>query len=79
MGLNWKQDNTWTYHPWDRHVLQGLKWCWWPKKCHASGRMLWLTRAYHTVRMIIGPGEPVFEHYWYSQQEFLLLQLKGTE
>jgi hypothetical protein len=53
-----------------------LKFCFWPKYCSISGRSIWLEYAYQTTRMISGPGEPVFEHRWYSQQEFLLLRIR---
>jgi hypothetical protein len=54
-----------------------LKLCWIPKDCFLSGKNLWGKRAYHGVRMITGPGEPVFEDYWIDKNEFLIWNLKG--
>jgi hypothetical protein len=48
-----------------------------PRRCHASGRWLWLTRAYCATYVITGPGDPCFWFRWYSQQEMLVLKLKG--
>ncbi len=54
-----------------------LKFCWMPKHCFLSGKPLWGKRAYHGVRMITGPGEPVFEDYWIDKNEFMIWNLKG--
>jgi hypothetical protein len=53
-----------------------LKLCWLPKKCFLSEKPLWGKRAYHAVRMITGPGEPVFEDYWIAKDEFIFWSLK---
>jgi hypothetical protein len=53
-----------------------LKLCWFPKKCFISGTPLWGKRAYHGIRCILGPGEPVEETYWVDKHEFLIWQLK---
>jgi hypothetical protein len=55
-----------------------LKWCWWPRSCSESGRLLWFTFAYRATRMWTGPGTPVFEHRWYDRNEFIILRLKGN-
>jgi hypothetical protein len=54
-----------------------LKWCWWPQRCHVSGRWLWLTDAYRAMYVITGPGDPCIWIRWYSNQEMLVLKLKG--
>ena len=54
-----------------------LKWSLWPRRCHASGRLLWLTRAYRAMYVISGPGDPAIWVRWYSNEEMLLLKLKG--
>ncbi len=54
-----------------------LKLCWLPKKCFLTERQLWGKYAYHGVRMITGPGEPVYVDYWIEKNEFLLWNLKG--
>lgn len=55
-----------------------LKLCWTPKKCFLSGKDLWGKRAYHGVRVITGPGDPVIDHYWIERNEFMIWQLKGN-
>lgn len=54
-----------------------LKLCWTPKKCFLSNKPLWGKRAYHGVRMITGPGEPIFVGYWIEKNEFIIWNLKG--
>jgi len=54
-----------------------LKFCWRPNTCFLTGQQLWGKKAYHGIRMITGPGEPVFENYWIAKDEFILWNLKG--
>jgi hypothetical protein len=53
-----------------------LKFVWWPKRCHVSGKWLWFTFAYRADYVITGPGDPAVWTRWYSSTEFLLLKLK---
>jgi hypothetical protein len=53
-----------------------LKLVLWPKRCHVSGKWMWLTRAYCADFVICGPGEPAVWTRWYSESEFLILKLK---
>jgi hypothetical protein len=52
-----------------------LKLCWLPKKCFLTEKPLWGKRAYHGVRGISGPGEPVLVDYWIDKYEFVKWQL----
>lgn len=55
-----------------------LKLCWTrPRTCFLTGKPLWGKQAYHGVRTITGPGEPVYEDYWIEKNEFMLWNLKG--
>lgn len=54
-----------------------LKWCWWPQRCHVSGKWIWFTQAYRAMYVISGPGDPCIWVRWYSCREMLLLKLKG--
>lgn len=54
-----------------------LKLCWLPKTCFLSNKKLWGKRAYCGIRMITGPGTPIFEYYWIDRDEFILWKLKG--
>ena len=63
-----------------RFLSQGynqLTWSLWPRRCHISGRWLWLTRAHRAMYIINGPGEPAIWIRWYSRKEMLILKLKG--
>jgi hypothetical protein len=53
-----------------------LKWALWPRRCHVTGRWLWLTQAYCADYVITGPGDPAVWTRWYSSTEMLILKLK---
>ena len=54
-----------------------LKFVFLPKQCHISKKVLWLEFAYRKTAMWTGPGDPIFEHRWYSKLEYIIEQLKG--
>ena len=54
-----------------------LNWSLWPRRCHSSGRHLWLTQAYRARYVIKGPGDDAVWTRWYSREEMLVLKLKG--
>jgi hypothetical protein len=54
-----------------------LKWLLWPRRCHVSRKWMWLTVAYCADYIISGPGDPAIWTRWYSQEEMLVLKLKG--
>lgn len=47
-----------------------------PRKCRLSGKKLWMKQCMYGTRVITGPGDPVIEHYWVDQQEFMWHKLK---
>jgi len=55
---------------------QKLAWSLWPRRCHASGRWLWLIPAYRADYVISGPGDPAIWTRWYSTTEMFILKLK---
>lgn len=55
-----------------------LKFIIWPRKCHVTGKRLWLTRTYKQTAMWTGPGDPVFEYRYYDKNTFLIEKLKGN-
>jgi hypothetical protein len=65
---------------WGIHRAQDwrLTLCWLPKKCFLTQKPLWGKRAYHGVRWITGPGDPVPEHYWIEKDEFIMWRLKNV-
>jgi hypothetical protein len=57
-----------------------LKLCWTrPRTCFLTSKPLWGKQAYHGVRVITGPGEPVYEDYWIEKNEFMLWNLRGRQ
>lgn len=62
---------------WGLQKVRGwkVKFSWRPQTCFLTGKQLWGKKAYHGVRMITGPGEPVFEDYWIDKYEFVKWQL----
>ena len=54
-----------------------VKWLVWPRRCHVTGKWMWLTQAYRAMYVITGPGDPCIWYRWYSNKEYLILKLKG--
>lgn len=55
-----------------------LKYSLWPRRCHYTGKLLWLTSAYMGTSMLTGPGDPIFDYRWCERHEYLFLKIKGT-
>jgi hypothetical protein len=55
-----------------------MKFLFFPRKCHITGKILWLEYAYKQTAMYTGPGDPVFDHRYYDKTEFLIERLKGN-
>lgn len=49
-----------------------------PRRSYYTGKYLWLKKAWRGTALLTGPGEPVAEYRWCSQEELLFLKLKGT-
>jgi hypothetical protein len=54
-----------------------LKFALWPTKCYLSNKKIWLKRAYRGVRVITGPGDPVYEYKWLTKESFTVAALGG--
>ena len=50
----------------------------WPRRCHYTGKWLWLKRAYLGTSILTGPGDHIFEYRWCERKEYLFLKIKGT-
>jgi len=59
-------------------AFTSLKWCLWPRRCHVSGKWLWLTLAYRAQYVIRGPGDAAVWTRWYGRKEMIVLKLKGN-
>ena len=70
-GQNW-------HRPPDEYTFWDYKFIWFPKECAISGKTLWLCRAYRGTKVITGPGDPVFLHWWHHPKEHFMWKLKGN-
>lgn len=58
--------------------------CWYekfflfPRKCALTNKTIFLKKGMVGVRMICGPGEPVYLHRYLDKKQFLLEKIKGT-
>jgi len=48
------------------------RFAWWPQRCTRSGQRIWLKPAFQGTAVYTGPGEPVYEHHWHTNEEHLL-------
>lgn len=62
---------------WSKRASWQYRFCWFPRKCHISGRPLWLKMAYCGTLGFAGPGEPEVEFRWHDMNEHLIWLLKG--
>ncbi len=65
--------------PWNDAWMDGewrwaLVFMWWPTRTD-NGNLVWLTKAYHGMRGISGPGTPDYLHKWMTPEEFTWFQL----
>ena len=60
-----------------RRAYWQLKFVWWPRRCDLSDKRIWLKRAYRGIRVITGPGEPVYEYRWLTKESFTVAALGG--
>ena len=63
-------------HFYDRVIGTELTFAWLPKKCHQSGKLIWLKYGYRLTRIIIGPGDTLFVYRWHDKNEHLIWKLK---
>lgn len=62
----------------DRHcVAQGTDFCFWPRRCYASSRWIFLRHAFRRTAVWYGPGDMIFEDRWYHPHEAAVMMLKG--
>ena len=55
-----------------------MKFCWLPRRCVLSNKLMCLKYAYKGTAMWTGPGEPVYEHRWHDSKEHIIWKLKGN-
>ena len=86
MGVGYKgkkamamADDVQSYDPfWDRSNSE-LKYCFVPRECFETKKILWLTDAYRCRRILRGPAgdDPIIEDRWLSKEEYLFGLLNG--
>lgn len=54
-----------------------LKFCWLPRRCKISQKLMWLEWAYRGQAVWTGPGDPVIEQHWVERLEYLVAKIKG--
>jgi len=59
----------------DRAVYK-YKWCWIPRRCYDTKKILWLTWAVRGRATWTGPGDPVIETRWYDRNRAILMFMK---
>ena len=62
----------------NEYTIWDYKFVWWPRTCELSGKRMWLIHAYRGLRVITGPGEPVFTYFWHDAKEHLIWKLKSN-
>lgn len=69
-------DQVQSYDPfYDRTIGTELKFAWLPQTCDISGKHIWLKFGYRLTRMILGPGDTIFEYRWHDKNEHLIWKL----
>lgn len=74
---NSQGDDVQAYDPFYDRAHWYYTFSWWPRRCELSNKRIWMQRAYKGIRMITGPGEPVFEVRWITRENFMIARLKG--
>jgi hypothetical protein len=69
-------DGMQSYYYKHRIVGRKLKFALIPRRCYVTKRIIWLESAYCVTSMTTGPGEPLFEYYWFDKDEYLIARLK---
>jgi len=63
-------------HFYERMIGTEYKFAWLPQRCDLSGKNIWLKNAYRMTRMIMGPGDTLFEYRWHDKHEHIIWKLK---
>ena len=74
--MSYRSSDEMNMSTWLDEATVDLKFCIWPRRCYSSGRWMFFEQAYKTTRMWTGPGEPVYEHRWYSPHEYLIWRIR---
>lgn len=62
-------DDLWAEEMWRQSPVWRLQFVWWPRRCHLSGRLMWLETAYQHITSD--------DRRYHSTVEHLIWMLKG--
>lgn len=54
------------------------KFAWIPHRSLLSNKIIWLKKAYRGTAIWSGPGDPIIERNWISNEEYMWSRLRGT-
>jgi hypothetical protein len=54
------------------------RWCFFPRRCASSNKLLWMRPAVRGTHIIFGPGGAIDQVFWFDPKEFTILKLKGN-
>lgn len=71
-------DDMWDNY-WSTRATWELRFCWFPKRCSISNRLLWLDFAYRGELLVPADvsGDRISEYRWHDADEHLIWLLKS--
>jgi len=53
-----------------------FRFAWLPRICDLTGKFIWLKKGYCVTRMIMDPGDTLFEYRWHDKNAHIIWKLK---
>jgi hypothetical protein len=66
------------YVVYDYILIWNLQFCWFPKKCHRSNKLIWLKHAYKGIHKLTGPGYNIDVEVWHHPYEHMRFILEAV-
>ena len=66
------------YVVYDYSLIWNYEFCWFPSRCHRSGKYLWLKRAYKGIHKMHGHGYNIHVAVWHDQYEHMKFILESV-
>ena len=67
------------YEVWcSRRTTWRKKFAFLPHQSVKSGKCIWFNYAYLGIEVITGPGDPAITEFWMTEDEFIIMTLKGS-
>lgn len=61
---------------WNSNLESKLSFSLLPRRCHESGKLIWLKHGYMLTASWHGPGETIHERRWHDKNEHIIWKLK---